>query len=95
MDAASHGEEMWPKDRLTRFEIARIIGARALQIALGAPILIKLKKGEHFDPTEIAKKEFRKGIVPMTVKRPLPTGEKMTIDIKKAIKNWIEEYGEI
>jgi DNA-directed RNA polymerase subunit K len=86
---------MWPKDRLTRFEVARVVGARALQIALGAPVLIKLKKGESFDPIEIAKEEFKKGIVPITVRRPLPTGEKMTIDIKKAIKNWIKEYGEI
>jgi len=86
---------IWPKDRLTRFEVARIVGARALQIALGAPLLIKVKKSERFDPIKIAKKEFIKGIVPITVKRPLPTGEKMTIDIKTAIKNWIKEYGEL
>ena len=85
---------MWPKDRLTRFEVARIIGARALQIALGAPVLVKLPKGMKFDPVEIAKLEFKKGIVPITVRRPLPNGEYVTIDIKKALKNWLEEHGD-
>lgn len=86
---------MWPKDRLTRFEVARIVGARALQIALGAPLLIKLAKGEKFDPIELAKREFMRGVVPITVKRSLPTGEKVVIDIKEAIKNWIREHGSL
>jgi DNA-directed RNA polymerase subunit K len=50
----------------TRFEKARIIGARALQIAMGAPILIETEK---IDPLEIAKEEFEKGTIPITVKR--------------------------
>ncbi|MBI4096061.1 MAG: DNA-directed RNA polymerase subunit K [DPANN group archaeon] len=55
----------------TNFEIARIIGARALQLAMGAPMLIK--RPEHvFDPTEIAKQELDSGVLPMTVKRPMP-----------------------
>jgi DNA-directed RNA polymerase subunit K len=75
---------------LTRFEFARLLGARALQISLGAPILVKTEKTE---PIEIAKDEFREKIVPMTVKRKLPNGEEMVIDIKKAIENWIVEHG--
>ena len=86
---------MWPKDMLTRFEVARIVGARALQIALGAPVLIKVPKKEKFDPIKLAKLEFTEGIVPITVRRPLPSGEKVTIDVKKAIENWIKEYGEL
>ena len=50
----------------TRFEKARIIGARALQIAMGAPVLIETDKK---DPLEIAKEEFDKGVIPITVKR--------------------------
>ncbi|RLI84481.1 MAG: DNA-directed RNA polymerase subunit K [Archaeoglobales archaeon] len=50
----------------TRFEKARIIGARALQIALGAPILIDTDKN---DPLEIARDEFERGIIPITVRR--------------------------
>ncbi len=50
----------------TRFEKARIIGARALQIAMGAPVLIETDKK---DPLEIAREEFEKGVIPITVKR--------------------------
>ncbi len=56
--------------KYTRFERARIIGARALQIAMGAPILIDLSKGT-VDPIEIATLEFERGVTPITVKREL------------------------
>ncbi len=65
---------IWSKDKLTRFEVARIIGARVLQISLGAPVLIKVKKGES-DPIKIAEEEFKADKIPMTIKRPLPNGE--------------------
>ncbi|HIQ49844.1 MAG TPA: DNA-directed RNA polymerase subunit K [Nanoarchaeota archaeon] len=59
--------------RYTRFEIARIIGARALQLSLGAPPLLKLSKEElKKSPIEIAKMEFEKGVIPLTVKRKMP-----------------------
>jgi DNA-directed RNA polymerase subunit K len=54
----------------TRFERARIIGARALQIAMGAPILLDDVKGV-VDPMEISMREFERGVVPITVKRLL------------------------
>ncbi len=50
----------------TRFEKARIIGARALQIAMGAPVLIDT---ESRNPLDIAKDEFERGVIPITVKR--------------------------
>ena len=50
----------------TRFEKARIIGARALQIAMGAPVLIETDK---VDPLEIALEEFNRGVIPITVRR--------------------------
>ncbi len=63
--------------RYTKFEEARIIGARALQIAMGAPVLVKLVKEDlekiRYNPIEIAKKEFNENILPITIKRPLPT----------------------
>ena len=55
----------------TKFEIARIIGARALQLSMGAPLLIK-KPEDLFDTTEIAKKELDSGVLPITIKRPKP-----------------------
>jgi DNA-directed RNA polymerase subunit K len=54
------------RDKYTKYEKARIIGARALQIAAGAPVLIET---EEIDPIEIAMEEFEKGVVPITVKR--------------------------
>ncbi len=63
----------WPLDRLTKYERARIIGARSLQISMGAPLLVKLtpKRLEelHYDPLEIAKLEFEAGVIPIEVKR--------------------------
>jgi len=67
---------MAEKEKYTKYEKARIIGARALQISMGAPFLIKMTKEEieeiKFNPIEIAKMEFNEGIIPITVKRPSP-----------------------
>ncbi len=54
--------------RYTRFEKARIVGARALQIAMGAPVLIDVPEG--ITPLDAAMLEFEKGVVPITVIRP-------------------------
>ncbi len=65
----------------SKFEKARLIGSRALQLAMGAPLLIKLKETEleelNYNPIEIAKREFNEGILPITVTRPLPIPEKL------------------
>lgn len=85
---------IWPDDILTRFEVARLVGARALQIALGAPVLIERKKG--VDPIELGKSEFKQNIIPITVKRSLPSGEEVVISVKAGIKNWLKDHnGEI
>lgn len=52
----------------TRFERARILGARALQVSLGAPILIDVPP-ELVDPVEIAEREFALNMIPITVRR--------------------------
>ncbi len=54
--------------KLTRFEKARIIGARALQITMGAPVLTKIPK-DMYDPITIAYLEFEKDVIPITVLR--------------------------
>jgi DNA-directed RNA polymerase subunit K len=56
------------KHHYTRYEKARIISARALQIAQGAPILMKIPKGLA-DPKEIAKLEWNAGVVPIDIKK--------------------------
>lgn len=50
----------------TRFEKARLVGARALQISMGAPILIDTTNN---DPIEIALEEFDADMVPITIKK--------------------------
>ncbi len=57
--------------KITRFERARIIGARALQVSLGAPILVELP-GSVSDPIDIALAELEEDALPMTLRRALP-----------------------
>lgn len=58
-----------PVERINRFERARIIGARALQISSGAPILIPVTPLEASDPISVAEREFAEGVIPITVLR--------------------------
>lgn len=62
--------------KYTIYEKARIIGARALQIAMGAPVLLNLSEEElqklSFNPITIAKMEFEQEVIPITIRRPLP-----------------------
>lgn len=59
--------------KYSRFERARIIGARALQISLGAPILTKIPK-DKIDPVSIAMLEYDKKVIPITVRRDMKRG---------------------
>ncbi len=64
--------------KLTRFERARIAGARALQVSLGAPILVELPT-KMSDPIDIALVEIKEGVLPMTIRRTLPDGSHQDI----------------
>ncbi|HWR24692.1 MAG TPA: DNA-directed RNA polymerase subunit K [Methanosarcina sp.] len=55
------------KEKYTRFESARIVGARALQIAMGAPVLVE--DDGRLDPLSVAIEELKAGVIPITVKR--------------------------
>lgn len=63
-------------EQFTKYERARILGARALQIAMNAPILVKISKEDlekvRYDPLKIAEAELDSGILPISVRRPLP-----------------------
>jgi DNA-directed RNA polymerase subunit K len=52
--------------RYTRYERARIIGARALQISMGAPPLVEM---ETNNPVKIARRELELDVLPITVRR--------------------------
>lgn len=77
------------KKKYTKYEIARMLGSRSLQIAMGAPFLVKLSKeeleGMNFDSFKIAKKELEMGVIPLSIKRPMPQPDIMrTKEEKKA-----------
>ena len=73
------------KEVFTKYETARILGARALQIAMNAPLLIKIEKEDlekiKFDALKIAEIELESGILPISVKRPFP--ERKETELKK------------
>lgn len=58
---------------LTRFERARIIGSRSLQLSLGAPILIDSSK-KFNDTISIAVAELDLKVLPISIRRVLPNG---------------------
>ncbi len=89
------------KEKYTKYEIARILGARSLQLAMDAPVLLKITKEEEeelsYDVLKIAERELEAGVLPITIKRPLP--KKSEKEIKKLsneeIKDKIEEKLEL
>jgi DNA-directed RNA polymerase subunit K len=74
----------------TKYEQARIIGARALQIAMNAPLLIKITKDDlekiKFDALKIAEIEFNSGVLPINVRQPLPQKREDALKRVKEVK---------
>jgi len=58
---------------ITKYERARVLGTRALQISMNAPVMVDIA-GET-DPLKIAMKELRERKIPMIIRRYLPNGE--------------------
>ncbi len=67
----------------TKYEKARVVGARALQISMGAPIQTDLKKKDleelNYNPIRIAMREFDLGVIPIDIKRKYPDGSEEII----------------
>lgn len=78
-------KDMIGPPKLTRFERARIVGARALQISLGAPILVELPASVT-DTIDIALRELDEGMLPMTIRRTLPDGTTQDIALYELLK---------
>ena len=57
----------------TKYEKARIIGAMALQISMGAPMMVKLSEKDlekiRYNPVEIAKMEYEQGTIPIEIRK--------------------------
>ncbi len=71
--------------KLTRFEKARIIGARSLQVAMGAPPFIPMEVG-YRGPIEVATAELEEDALPVSIRRSLPNGAIQDIPIAALIK---------
>jgi DNA-directed RNA polymerase I, II, and III subunit RPABC2 len=71
--------------KLTRFEKARIVGARSLQIAMGAPPFISIE-GKYLGPIDVATRELEEDALPLSIRRSLPNGTAQDIPIKALMK---------
>ena len=64
------------QNKFTKYERARILGARALQIAMNAPLLIKIESDDlekiNFDALKIAEIELNSDVLPISIKKPMP-----------------------
>ncbi|MHA1541738.1 MAG: DNA-directed RNA polymerase subunit K [Candidatus Hodarchaeales archaeon] len=78
---------------MTKYEEARILGARALQIAMNAPVLIKISQEDlekiKFDALKIAEVELNSNILPISIYKPFP--KRKEEKLKKAKEEKISE----
>jgi DNA-directed RNA polymerases I, II, and III subunit RPABC2 len=79
-ETTGKGKVMIGPPTLTRFEKARILGARALQLSLGAPPFISVPK-EVATSLDLAYTELEKRVIPITIRRVLPNGDFQNIPI--------------
>jgi DNA-directed RNA polymerase I, II, and III subunit RPABC2 len=79
-ETTAKGKIMIGPPTLTRFEKARILGARALQLSLGAPPFIPIPK-EVATSLDLAYTELEKRVIPITIRRVLPNGDFQNISI--------------
>ena len=80
--ATKNGQIAIGPPMLTRFEKARIMGARALQLSLGAPTFIEIPKNVTTS-LEIAMEELKQRVIPIVIKRTLPNGDYQNISLDK------------
>ena len=79
---SKNGEIITGPPTLTRFEKARIMGARALQLSLGAPVFIEIPKNATTS-LEIAMEELNQRVIPIVIRRTLPNDDYQNIPIDK------------
>ena len=99
-------DKMAEVKEFSKYERARIIGARGLQISMDAPLLTDMTKeeldGVNYDPLRIAEKELDSGVLPISVNKPMPERkeeplEKIKVEESKvsdAVKEAAEREGE-
>lgn len=70
---------------LTRYERARIIGGRALQLSLGAFPLVEVKPGDT--PIDIAQRELEAGVLPIIIRRKKPDGSYVDVPLRELLQS--------
>jgi len=80
IQVSDKGKIMMGPPTLTRFEKARIMGARALQLSLGAPPFIEIPPSAKTS-LDIALEELEQRIIPIIIRRRLPNGDFQNIPI--------------
>ena len=83
MELSADGKILMGPPTLTRFEKARIMGARALQLSLGAPPFINTETYIENKKTslDISMKELEERVIPITIRRVLPNGDYQNIPL--------------
>ena len=80
IELSSDGKVLMGPPTLTRFEKARIMGARALQLSLGAPPFIDIPVSAATS-LDISMKELEERVIPITIRRVLPNGDYQNIPL--------------
>ena len=65
--------------RLTRFELTRVLSARALQLSLGAPPLVK--RTSELSMLDVAEKELHQKVLPLSILRKFPNGKNKRVEL--------------
>ena len=80
-------------ENLTKYEKARILGARALQISMNAPLLIKIEPKDlekiNYDSLKIAEVELNSEVLPISINKPFP--ERKEGELKRAKEKKISD----
>ena len=80
IELSSDGKILMGPPTLTRFEKARIMGARALQLSLGAPPFIDIPENA-ITSLDISMIELQERVIPITIRRVLPNGDYQNIPL--------------
>ncbi len=80
IELTADGKILMGPPTLTRFEKARIMGARALQLSLGAPPFIDIPVSAATS-LDISMKELEERVIPITIRRVLPNGDYQNIPL--------------
>ena len=84
----SDGKILMGPPILTRFEKARIMGARALQLSLGAPPFIEIPESAATS-LDIAMEELEQRLIPISIRRTLPNGDFQNIPLFEFTNGWL------